>query len=516
MGLIGFIRILKHFNLEHEMKENYVEFDLDILKDFHDYYFDYFVENYDYDKIILGKVDVIIERLKSEEKYNEVYEDLKKLLDKYNKRLEKLNESYILKELKEELKTSKKQKEKVSLIAENLKKFLEDNRKEAHEKFALNNMRSLLYDNYFGQVSFLQKSMANKNIEEHKKVMQKDYINPVVNNLNSSIRGNKCRLCNTFEQGEKHFSESIFVPLGVSNENSYNLFWDFNTSYPVCDVCRLILLCSPAGSTRIYKPYLEDEFYVFVNLDIDIVELYNTNENFKNKVNFDNPYKELILDIVSQAKQQSIWTLQNIFFVEFNSKYESKRCNLNYFHINKFTAEFFKKYGEKTLNPIRDKKFKSELVDNILKNKELDSIIFKRLRDAIKSEKGGFDCYKAVEAKCLLNVCKKKGDEKMANGKIFAVYKIGQEVRNHYIKNNNQNKLISISYRLLNAAKVGNKKDFMDTLIRMYMSNQMEVPNIFLEVLTEKYVDFESIAQAFISGLISGNMENVKEVVENE
>ena len=57
----------------------------------------------------------------------------------------------------------------------------------------------------------------------------------------------------------------------------------------------------------------------------------------------------------------------------------------------------------------------------------------------------------------------------------------------------------------------------MDIVLRLFMSSKkkgkddkwhsMNVPMVFLDVMAEKDLDFESIAYAFISGLISDKYE---------
>jgi len=91
--------------------------------------------------------------------------------------------------------------------------------------------------------------------------------------------------------------------------------------------------------------------------------------------------------------------------------------------------------------------------------------------------------------------------------KLKAVRYAGRDIHDYYVQSNSKNKIDGIAYRLLNAAKVRNKKDFMDIVLRLFMSCEKSVPTVFLDVMAEKELDFESIAYAFISGLISEKYE---------
>lgn len=105
----------------------------------------------------------------------------------------------------------------------------------------------------------------------------------------------------------------------------------------------------------------------------------------------------------------------------------------------------------------------------------------------------------------------------MDDKKLKVIRYAGRDIRDYHVYNNSENKLEGIAYRLLNTAKVRNKKDFMDIVLRLFMSSKkkgqddkwysMSVPMVFLDVTTEKDLDFESIAYAFISGLISDKYE---------
>ena len=51
----------------------------------------------------------------------------------------------------------------------------------------------------------------------------------------------------------------------------------------------------------------------------------------------------------------------------------------------------------------------------------------------------------------------------------------------------------------------------MDTVLRIFMSAEKSVPSVFIEIMAEKDLDFESIGHAFITGLISERYEANKE-----
>lgn len=121
------------------------------------------------------------------------------------------------------------------------------------------------------------------------------------------------------------------------------------------------------------------------------------------------------------------------------------------------------------------------------------------------------------------------GEIKKTSGLIYHVYMEGVKVRNALEKRANLQsetteyvaeggkRAAGIAHRLLNAAKAGNKQQFLDTVIRLYLTVGEPVPSSMLNVLHEKRLDFASWSGAFISGLLSdGKMqENADERAEN-
>ncbi|MDX5803307.1 type I-B CRISPR-associated protein Cas8b1/Cst1, partial [Clostridioides difficile] len=90
------------------------------------------------------------------------------------------------------------------------------------------------------------------------------------------------------------------------------------------------------------KNYLineENEFYLFVNMDTSINELFERNNSLKAQKSEssdskdENPFNQLIKSIVEENTLKSEWQLRNILFVEFKASIDSKKCKINYFNI---------------------------------------------------------------------------------------------------------------------------------------------------------------------------------------
>ncbi|MCK3711332.1 type I-B CRISPR-associated protein Cas8b1/Cst1 [Clostridioides difficile] len=608
MGIVGFLNIIKKADKQAEIfiMEDYIEFDSLFLENFHEYYFNYFMDEYDVSKRIKKNIDYSINFIKS--KPDRIKDGIKKIKDsvkQQNDKIKKFDEEKfnLIKEKLDSMSKIKSYDEFDSLEAlvdETIDIF---KIKSINDRLTANLYKYVVQDNYFGQVSFFNVAKAKLDLDGLKQVMFNDYLRQIIyfgeledlleendydklknylnDRLNSIakdinekkvskssintiekimkeinknfIKKNKsiedikeymdslevCEMCGLYKGILDEYSESNFAPLGVSTNNARNMFWNQEYVSSICDVCKLILFCTPAGATYTRKNYLineENEFYLFVNMDTSINELFERNNSLKvqksesSDSKDENPFNQLIKSIVEENTLKSEWQLRNILFVEFKASIDSKKCKINYFNIPTYLAKFFTdKYANKKIQSIYDYKLKSNVLDLLLKNRDLKHLINNILRNKVKNDMesnnksniSGIDCFRVVQLRALINSYKKgvyKMDSKNLeknDEKLRIIYYLGCDIHDYFVNKNSKNKIDGVSYKLLNSVKVGNKSDFMDTIIRVFMSAEKQIPAFILDIEIEKDLDFESIGHAFISGLISGKYEG-KDKLPNE
>lgn len=384
--------------------------------------------------------------------------------------------------------------------------------------------------------AYIEKIKAEGNItSEIEKVyskIEKDYINKdkSIEEIQKYLKEKvikKCIMCETEFGLTTDYSEGNFIPLAISSDKARNFFWNQNVKFPICDMCRLILFCIGAGTTTISKTikengdYKEKQLLSFVNFDTSVNQLYKTNQSFSNDSKYENklenPYAKMILNIVKQDEKISRWQLDNIFVVEFEAEYGAY-SRIEYFNIKRYVAEFFTQYAEKTLLRIMDYKYKLQIVDYILKNKDIKYIINDRLREEIKKDKPiGYNSFLATQSRMYLNLLKKErsrmGEINKNNDKLYVLYNLGIKIHEDLKRNGEENKLDGYTYKMLNSIKVGNKKEFMDIVLRIHMSMGKDVSPIFIETMQDTDLDFESIAHSFLAGLISNKYEKKEEKI---
>ncbi|MBH6839345.1 type I-B CRISPR-associated protein Cas8b1/Cst1 [Clostridioides difficile] len=608
MGIVGFLNIIKKADKQAEIfiMEDYIEFDSLFLENFHEYCFNYFMDEYDVSKRIKKNIDYSINFIKS--KPDRIKDGIKKIKDsvkQQNDKIKKFDEEKfnLIKEKLDSMSKIKSYDEFDSLEAlvdETIDIF---KIKSINDRLTANLYKYVVQDNYFGQVSFFNVAKAKLDLDGLKQIMFNDYLRQIIyfgeladlleendydklknylnDRLNSIakdinekkvskssintiekimkeinknfIKKNKsiedikeymdslevCEMCGLYKGILDEYSESNFAPLGVSTNNARNMFWNQAYVPSICDICKLILFCTPAGATYTRKNYLineENEFYLFVNMDTSINELFERNNSLKaQKSEYsdskdENPFNQLIKSIVEENTLKSEWQLRNILFVEFKASIDSKKCKINYFNIPTYLAKFFTdKYANKKIQSIYDYKLKSNVLDLLLKNRDLKHLTNNILRNKVKNDMesnnksniSGIDCFRVVQLRALINSYKKgvyKMDSKNLeknDEKLRIIYYLGCDIHDYFVNKNSKNKIDGVSYKLLNSVKVGNKSDFMDTIIRVFMSAEKQIPAFILDIEIEKDLDFESIGHAFISGLISGKYEG-KDKLPNE
>lgn len=443
------------------------------------------------------------------------------------------------------------------------------------EKLTLNFAKAVIISPFYGQPSFLQKSCSSLSRQEHIEKMNTDLVKPAVLELQfksllttaedpkeiiAFLENNKdvssfkawikaikkeetiegirdyfranvlpCSFVNELP-ATMSYEEMMFSPLGVSKNNAVNFYWDFNKKNPtpMSAVARLILFMFPVGIT-FYQRKLGNgqsgEYVQFAGVVIPndrFEEIYKTNGYYRNIRQTGGSFEEAIIGILSDAKEKAERKETSYLFVEVFT--ESKKTLLDYYHMPAYASTYLKTFGGRLKNIfLYDQR--DNFVRSILSGRDPIQEVFHILREAVQNSRYSNSAYTAVKERHRLLLLKKgvKGMEEMKkrDKKISVAFFQGKELRQTIISGREgaseiyraggDKKVQAIAYRLLNAAKSGNKQSFMDSLFRLHISAGKNVSPIFVEGLKEQGLDFETIAGAFIAGLLSSEMKDKQE-----
>ena len=536
MGIIGFMNILDFANKEYRVDGDCIKFDSSVLKDFQEDYFGYMIKKFAEPSrrdILdnLKKLKELSSKINSADAAQKKKIDITGEITSIVEKLQKIKSTGYeerLKEIKNLLKNGKKQKKELSSFVPGLIDEIFEilNAEDFKNRYFQKHITQTLFFTFFGQISFLNIVNASKSLEEWKSIFRKDYINPIFESIIDEKDAKKdysmkCSICNIYEasNSKRKFTETTFVPLG-SSEKNFNIFWG-SEAPKICDLCSLIMMCTPAGSFQInYKIVSENKnpvyknLHMFVSTNDPLTVLKDFLNNFEMRIQkreITNPFSEIVYDYLDLVKQKSEWTLENILFVEFDANYQSKKAELHYFRIPRYLAKFFVDQS-RVISGIKDHNLSIQMITNFLDFSKASDLINAYLRDFIKENRFrmmSYYAFLASQADEILDLyrrewrdiaVKEKAEE--IRKKLWVAYSSGKEMSLILRSRGEENKIRGIAYRLSNAVKTGNKNLFMDTLIRLCMSLGKQVPSVFIESLSGK-LGFESVAHSFIAGLVS-------------
>ncbi|MEK4885892.1 hypothetical protein NST81_14590 [Bacillus sp. FSL W8-0223] len=333
------------------------------------------------------------------------------------------------------------------------------------------------------------------------------------------------------------YEEKIFLPLAFSKDNAVNFNWNFDKKLPVpiSAVARLVMFMAPFGMA-FYSRRLGNEqasetlrYAGMILSQKHFAEVIKENLTYQKLRGEGSSFEEAIVGLLQESIDKAKKIKSSYFFLEFYSSNDTKikKTLLDYYHMPAYLTQYIANYG-KSLELLYYREFKDAFFRAILKGIDPKEIIFDYLRVAIKNPyhaKGAL--FATRERKRILQA--KKGVEDMKNydKTISYVYYRGCDLRNELMKDriaeqegepyraSGKKKIDGIAYRLLNAAKAGNKSGFMDTIFRIHMAAGLDVPSIFVDSFKEEGLDFETISSAFIAGLIGQEQIKIEGDVTN-
>lgn len=319
------------------------------------------------------------------------------------------------------------------------------------------------------------------------------------------------------------YEEMVFSPLALSRSNAVNFNWEFEKKQPVpiSAVARLVMFMAPLGMAF----YTRKIGILQANETLRFAGLIFSQQSFSTIIKANNRYRDLrsegstfgeaIVEVLQESVDKAEKIRNSYLFLEVHSDYQSKKTLLDYYHMPAYLTEYLAKYG-KALTLLHQRDLRDAFLRTVLKGIDPKQVVFDYLREAATNGYHGEGAYHVTrERKRILDA--KKGVKQMGNNDklVTFIYYRGIELREKMVKDrvtNEENgpyrasgrkKLESIAYRLINATKAGNKQAFMDTIFRIYMGANLEIPNIFIDSLKEEGLDFETIASAFVAGMLS-------------
>lgn len=551
-GLVGYKKILEKYGEKVQTTNDGIIFERKHLDYITEAFFQYYFHEYSVARREEKKVRRLHKQFKDGDKQakNELNKTLNETKNKVKKYYSDTKEG---KRLIEAVDLYRKEKIYHSDMDRWIDTYLEVLRKEnIDQKLTANFFKAVYLTPYFGQVSFLNVSNNSKSIEEQKEIFYKDFVLPVkeelelyfalkeenekniqvvlenikskhlkslikdlkkkksIDEMKRYIRKeiHKCSLTG-FPIAIHPFEEGIFVPLALSIGKAINMTWNANGKQylPICSLARLILFCSHAGAT------MSQGKSVFIYYGGSFDEIFQSNQFYDYMKSSDKTFDEIVFDLIREQKLRADFLKKHYLIYEYTSEYQSKKTLLDYMIMTPNVAQLFLQHSN--LFERIHHSLKGEMVRMLLKGIDTKYFINQVLREKVKQLFSTYEVIQMVIIRHLNQVYAKGGlnvDKKVQKRYVWALVKSAEEVKR---KMNNDKKAQGIAYRLLNAVRSNDKNTFMDTVMRTYISYDLEMPGLLLEALHEDKMDFATVGNAWIAGLVSKS-NDIKQLKKEE
>ncbi|RBP38226.1 type I-B CRISPR-associated protein Cas8b1/Cst1 [Garciella nitratireducens] len=540
-GIVGLYNILEYAKDEVAINDQYIEIELEMLKNFEEKYFNYFIEKYKettpWYRIVSYKPIMETHENNNFENFNkkslDYLNDYIKMVKDYLKRPNyKKVYSFVENDkdiifLEKELKTiyikkSDKVEDKIDEVKNRFKTIKEIidycNSEDGKKYMAAKGVIYNIINNGWNGVCFL-----NAQTKEHD--VYKDYKEYFVDETINYLKSDKEKFkynCFVCDRKIKNMNND----LSFLNETGFDVarktshVWNFTNDVAICDLCKFVYSCLPAGFVYAYDKG------IFINSNTSVEDLLKINRKLRDDIlNKDDSdyrsltYRALVKAINEQHSSKIQYELQDIQIVRYEN--ERYRFNLLSKEVLKVIRESEKELKSLMNTGYRELRTNFSIyditIDRLLNNYNMFTLIHKLLIYKITNSQSITTYYHMghVMNLIIINVNYLKGVEGMDKVKenkelVRKARSYGYYLRQEYLNKDrdaDKNKIRGVSYRLLNALKTRNTEMFMHNVITSYMYVGETIPKK-LTIALENEEILGIIGYAFVTGLNGGEYKD--------
>lgn len=544
-GLVGLVNILGEHNVE--LDADTLSFSAELLNDFQDKYFHYFIKRYEkslsWYKIVSFKSTIEMHEMNgfsqfdehALERFNKYIKDVLKYYLKsnsYKAAYALISDSRDMLVLEKQLTTVGKLKKKES-FKEKREEIIEEVKnmsalvKEAidycestdgKKYLAGKNVVYTVIKNGWNGVSFL-------NPQTKEKDMYLDYADYFLEPAKAYLTDDKekyvyhCVNCNLPIKDLKNDLSFLNVT-GFDTARKTSHVWDFQNDTAICPICKLVYSCIPAGFTYAFDQGL------FINASGNLKQLVAINQTMQfnvldaqleEKMNTDvRTYRGMILALQQDAIKRTSYEAEGVTIVRYEN--ETYRFNilpdvaLNTIYSKSTQLTLLTRTGFKEINTSFS--LYKLVIQKLLNRESLFTLLHKLIVYKVTNipnlyyHEGHLLDLNKINAHFLggLGRMSKEEEKFITVEKIEQARKMGWWFKQEYA---NENKVKGIAHQLLNALKVNDKNLFMDVILRCYVYLNKQVPDIFTKMLNDDVV-FKTLGYAFVIGIIGKNDKKEK------
>ena len=527
-GLLGLVNILEHSGERVDIKEQHVEVKKEQLENFAEKYFKYMIDTYNknisWHRIVSYEDKMRFYRNADYENFTEKsLEDMNKYIkdvlkkyvksNSYKAAYKLLDDDRGIMELEKEISPIKLKKKEtlsdrigdVKLQMENIQKLIDFMKREEVKRYvAGKNVIYTFIKSAWNGVCFL-------NPQTKEKDFYSDYESYFVEPLHEYIEADKakykynCFNCDLEIKDLKN-DVSFLNETGFDVNRKSSHVWNFINDIAICNICKLVYSCIPAGFSYAYGKG------IFVNNNTSVEYLKKTNNSIKGEVLVKDgrdrralTFRALIHAVNSQWEKSAKYEFADIQVVRYEKeKYKFNMLSKNNLKLVDASKELLEKLSNASYKEDSDYVSIYESgVDRLLNNQNLFTLIHKAVLYRITSPNDTYYNTAQLAALMKINVKFMKGMgymELIKDTMVDDARKQGYWLKEAYAKKGSKEKMNGISYRLLNALKTSNENMFMDTVLNCYLYVKKPVPEILMNCLKDEDA-FKTVGYAFVAGI---------------
>lgn len=540
-GIVGLCNILEFAGDEIFRGEDYIQLDLNHLEHFEEKYFNYFIDKY---KETTPWYRIVAYKHIMESHENNNFQNFNKESLSYLNDYIKMTKTYLtrnnyvkvypfiksdkdivslVKELKPiSVKKTDKIEDKIDEVKDRFKTLNEIidycNSEDGKKYIAAKGVIYNVINNGWNGICFLNPQTKELDV-------YKDYKEYFVDTAVAYLKADRSKLkYNCFICDRK--MANMKNDLSFLNETGFDVarktshVWEFANDVAICDLCKLVYSCLPAGFVYAYDKG------IFINSNTSVENILRVNSRLRDdvlKIKDDNnrslTYRALVNAINEQHSSKIQYELQDIQIIRYeNGKY---RFNI----LSKDVLKILRESKEEINNLINTGYREAGVyfniydmtIDRLLNNYNMFTLIHKLLMYRITKSQSITTYYHTGHVMDLnmINVNYLKGVEGMDKIKqnkelVKKARAYGYYLRQEYLDKDTEadkNKIRGISYKLLNALKTRNTEMFMHNIITSYMYVGEPIPKD-LTIALESEEDLGIIGYAFVTGLNGGDYKD--------
>ncbi len=543
-GIVGLYNILEYAEEEVTVGDQYIEIDLEVLENFEEKYFNYFIEKYkettpwhriiSYEPIMESYEEHNFENFnkKALDYLNDYIRMVKAYLSRnnYKKVYPFINSDKDILALERELNTIRvKKNDKIEEKIDDVRSRFEIireiidycNSEDGKKYIAAKGVIYNIINNGWNGVCFLNQQTKEYDVyEDYKKYFVDTTIDYL--KLDKEKFKHNCFICDRKMKNTDN-DLSFLNKTGFDVNKKPSHIWYFTNDVAICDLCKFVYSCLPAGFVYAYDKG------IFINSNTSVEDLLKANRKLRDDVlkKDDDVYKSLtyralVKAINEQHSSKIQYELQDIQIV----RYENER-----YRFNILSKEVLKviRASKQELNSLMNTGYREVrnyfniydiTIDRLLNNYNMFTLIHKLLMYKITKSQSIVTYYHMghIMNLILINVNYLKGVEDVDKARenkelVRKARAYGYYLRQEYLEKDrdaDKNKIRGVSYRLLNALKTRNAEMFMHNIITSYMYVGKTIPSKMTMVL-ESEEALGNLGYAFVTGLNGGKYKQENE-----